>query len=79
MTRGQDKNINTICRNWALPKKRFQNFKQLQAFHVVFGRAYGATLTTLNAKKIPLSSAFSMLQLALCLLDCAVWEHHLAF
>ena len=53
--------------------------KQLQAFHVVFGRACGATLTTLNAKKIPLSSAFSMLQLALCLLDCAVWEHHLAF
>ena len=56
-----------------------ENSKQLQAFHVVFGRACGATLTTLNAKKIPLSSAFSMLQLALCLLDCAVWEHHLAF
>ena len=56
MMRGQDKNINEICRNWALPKKCFQNFKQFQAFHVVFGRACGATLTTLNAKKKSLSS-----------------------
>ena len=59
--------------------KGSENSKQLQSFHVVFGRACGATLTTLSAKKIPLSSAVSMLQSALCLLDCAVWGHHLAF
>ena len=59
--------------------KQSENSKQYQAFHVVFGRACGATLTTLNAKKIPLSSVFSMLQLALCLIDCFFREHCLAF
>ena len=43
---------------------------------MVFGRACGATLTTLNDKKRVLFS--SMLQLAVCSLDDAVWSIHLA-
>ena len=52
--------------------------KHCIAFHMVFGCARGATLSTLSAKKIPLSSALSMLQSVVCSLDCAVWAHHLA-
>ena len=59
-----------------------RRLKQIQTLHVVFGRACGATLTTLNDKKIEccftLLLAFSMLQLGVCLLDGAVWSVHLA-
>ena len=63
--------LERCCKNaFTLFYKRFENFKQFQAFHVVFGRACGATLTTLNAKKIPFSFLNATISSPLARLRC---------